>query len=70
MPELPEVETIRKGIMPHVQNHKVQEVVIRQSKLRWPVSPELREEMTGQYITSFLAPPGVPCSCTWACLEA
>ena len=52
LPELPEVETIRKGIMPHVQNHKVQEVVIRQSKLRWPVSPELREEMTGQYITS------------------
>ena len=52
MPELPEVETTRKGIMPHVQNRRVQEVVIRQSKLRWPVSPELREEMTGQCITS------------------
>lgn len=52
MPELPEVETTRKGILPHVQNQKVKEVVIRQPKLRWPISPELREELVGQRIIS------------------
>lgn len=52
MPELPEVETTRQGILPHIQNQKVKAVVIRQPKLRWPVSPELGEELVGQRIIS------------------
>ncbi|CBL44110.1 Formamidopyrimidine-DNA glycolase [gamma proteobacterium HdN1] len=41
MPELPEVETTRRGILPHIQGLRVQQVIVRQPKLRWPVSPEL-----------------------------
>lgn len=37
MPELPEVETTKNGILPHVKNQKISEIIIRQSSLRWPV---------------------------------
>jgi formamidopyrimidine-DNA glycosylase len=37
MPELPEVEITRLGLMPLI-NHKVSQVVIRNSSLRWPVN--------------------------------
>ncbi len=43
MPELPEVETTRLGISPHVVGRMVHEVIIRRYDLRWPVSPELAE---------------------------
>lgn len=48
MPELPEVETTRAGIEPHVRGQTVQTVVVRQSQLRWPVSPELAGVLPGQ----------------------
>lgn len=41
MPELPEVETTRRGISPHVVGRKISEVIIRRYDLRQPVSPEL-----------------------------
>lgn len=41
MPELPEVETTRRGIEPWLQGHTVENVIIRQPKLRWPVSAEV-----------------------------
>ncbi|WP_250655505.1 bifunctional DNA-formamidopyrimidine glycosylase/DNA-(apurinic or apyrimidinic site) lyase [Alkalimarinus coralli] len=41
MPELPEVETTRRGIQPYVENAKICSVVIRDHRLRWPVSDEL-----------------------------
>lgn len=37
MPELPEVETTRRGIAPHVEGRHVVAVQVRQPKLRWPV---------------------------------
>lgn len=37
MPELPEVETTRRGIEPHVTGARVQRVIVRQPQLRWPV---------------------------------
>jgi len=43
MPELPEVETTRLGISPHVVGRRVSEVIVRRWDLRWPVSPELGE---------------------------
>ena len=52
MPELPEVETTRRGIEPHVINRRVKSVLVRQPKLRWPVSPELGQVVTGQVINS------------------
>ncbi|MEI6673811.1 MAG: bifunctional DNA-formamidopyrimidine glycosylase/DNA-(apurinic or apyrimidinic site) lyase [Verrucomicrobiota bacterium] len=41
MPELPEVETTRRGIEPHVTGATVREVIVRCSDLRQPVSPSL-----------------------------
>lgn len=43
MPELPEVETTRRGIQPHIQGKTVSGVVIRQPKLRWPIPAGLPE---------------------------
>ncbi|MBO6655985.1 MAG: bifunctional DNA-formamidopyrimidine glycosylase/DNA-(apurinic or apyrimidinic site) lyase [Pseudomonadales bacterium] len=48
MPELPEVETTRRGIEPHVVGKSVKNVLVRQASLRWPVSPELGQVLTGQ----------------------
>ena len=41
MPELPEVETTVRGIRPWVTGNRIRRVVVRQSALRWPVSPEV-----------------------------
>ena len=41
MPELPEVETTRRGIEPHVTGAKVREVIVKRHDLRQPVSPTL-----------------------------
>ena len=43
MPELPEVETTRRGIEPHVAGAVVREVIIRRMDLRMPVSASLPE---------------------------
>jgi len=47
MPELPEVETTRSGIAPHIINQPVRSVIIRQSQLRWPVPRKLKRELPG-----------------------
>lgn len=47
MPELPEVETTRRGIEPHILGKTIQSVVVRQPALRWPVSPALSRELPG-----------------------
>jgi formamidopyrimidine-DNA glycosylase len=50
MPELPEVETTRRGIEPHLRGHRIARVVVRQPRLRWPVPDNLGELLTGQSI--------------------
>lgn len=52
MPELPEVETTRRGIEPHVLGQKVSKVIVRQPQLRWPIPPELEQKLTGRVIES------------------
>ena len=42
MPELPEVETTKRGIAPHIINQRVVEVIIRQPKLRWLIPTNLQ----------------------------
>lgn len=51
MPELPEVETTRNGIAPHIEGQKIHHVILRQAKLRWPVSPEISTLMPGLTVT-------------------
>jgi formamidopyrimidine-DNA glycosylase len=36
-PELPEVETVRRGIEPHVLQRRIERVTVRDARLRWPV---------------------------------
>ncbi len=50
MPELPEVETTRKGISPYCQDQTVQQVIIRQPSLRWPIPSNLPELLEQQCI--------------------
>jgi formamidopyrimidine-DNA glycosylase len=41
MPELPEVETSRRGIEPYLKNRRITDITIRQHKLRWPIPKNL-----------------------------
>ena len=50
MPELPEVEITRRGIAPAITGSAVQQVVVRQRQLRWPVPRRLGRELAGQVI--------------------
>lgn len=52
MPELPEVETSRRGIEPHVVGELIDSVIIRQRKLRWPVSRRVDDNLPGKTVTS------------------
>lgn len=47
MPELPEVETSRRGITPHVLGKIFKDVIIRQPRLRWPVPDDLIRILPG-----------------------
>jgi len=50
MPELPEVETTRRGIEPHCLGRVVRGVIVREPRLRWPVPNRLALELSGQAI--------------------
>ena len=52
MPELPEVETSRRGIEPHILNQTIKNVVIRQHKLRWPIPRKLPSHLGQQTLNS------------------
>ncbi|WP_048306412.1 bifunctional DNA-formamidopyrimidine glycosylase/DNA-(apurinic or apyrimidinic site) lyase [Halomonas sp. PR-M31] len=50
MPELPEVETTRRGIAPHIEGCEIREVILRNSRLRTPVPNDLPDTLIGQRI--------------------
>ena len=52
MPELPEVETTRRGIEPHVEGRTITALTVRQPKLRWPVPEQLSTWVVGSRISS------------------
>jgi formamidopyrimidine-DNA glycosylase len=52
MPELPEVETSRRGIEPHIVGSKVSRVTIRNRRLRWSISKAVDRNLPGATITS------------------
>ena len=47
MPELPEVETTRRGLTPHILGQTISKVVVRQANLRWPISTEISTLLPG-----------------------
>jgi len=48
MPELPEVETTRRGIEPYLLGHHLRQLVVRESRLRWPVPTDLATHLADQ----------------------
>jgi formamidopyrimidine-DNA glycosylase len=50
MPELPEVETSRRGIEPYLYGKKISDVIIREHSLRWPIPEDLPSLVKGQKI--------------------
>ena len=52
MPELPEVETSRRGIEPWIVDRTIADVVVRDRRLRWPVARGIENRLRGQRIDS------------------
>ncbi|MEO8101440.1 MAG: bifunctional DNA-formamidopyrimidine glycosylase/DNA-(apurinic or apyrimidinic site) lyase [Betaproteobacteria bacterium] len=50
MPELPEVETTRLGLLPHVQDQKIFKVIVRDRRLRWPVPADFARRLKGRTV--------------------
>lgn len=50
MPELPEVETTRRGLAPHLADRQVERVVLRRPDLRWPIPEAVSRLLPGQRI--------------------
>lgn len=52
MPELPEVETTRRGIAPHIENNTISAVIVRNRNMRWPIPNGLNAKLKNQKIIS------------------
>ncbi|MGK2951840.1 MAG: bifunctional DNA-formamidopyrimidine glycosylase/DNA-(apurinic or apyrimidinic site) lyase [Thiobacillus sp.] len=47
MPELPEVETTRLGLLPRLRGRTLKRIVVRNPRLRWPVPDDLEARLAG-----------------------
>lgn len=52
MPELPEVETTRRGLAPHVRGRRIRALKVYERRLRWPLPAGLAAKLAGQRILS------------------
>ena len=50
MPELPEVETTRRGLAPHMQGQRIEAVIVRNRALRWPIPRDLAKQVCGRTV--------------------
>ena len=50
MPELPEVEQVRRELAPYLEGARVRDVELRRANLRTPFPPEFRERLIGQTV--------------------
>jgi formamidopyrimidine-DNA glycosylase len=51
MPELPEVETVVRGLVPLLEGQRIGSVEVRRPDLRWPIPEDLRQRLTGATVT-------------------
>jgi formamidopyrimidine-DNA glycosylase len=47
MPELPEVETVRMGLLPVMEGKRIEQASVNRPDLRWPFPPRMAERLTG-----------------------
>ncbi len=52
MPELPEVETVRRGLEARLIDATVADVVVRDRRLRWPIAADFEAQLRGQRIVA------------------
>ena len=52
MPELPEVETVRRGLQPHLEGRRLSRVDQRRQDLRFPLPERFAARLTGARIKS------------------
>lgn len=52
MPELPEVETVRRGLAPVLEGHRLERVQMRRADLRFPFPDGFGQRLTGRQVTS------------------
>ena len=52
MPELPEVETTKRGISGALLNHRVLNALVRERRLRWPIAANFEAAVRGQIVRS------------------
>ncbi|MEZ5440547.1 MAG: bifunctional DNA-formamidopyrimidine glycosylase/DNA-(apurinic or apyrimidinic site) lyase [Lysobacterales bacterium] len=52
MPELPEVETTRRGLLPHLRGHRLGQLQVHQPRLRWPVPDDLGQRLAGRTVVN------------------
>ena len=52
MPELPEVETVRRGLQPAMEGFRIDRVELRRGDLRFPFQPDLAARLTGRTVVS------------------
>ena len=53
MPELPEVETVMRGLQARLEGRVLVRAVARRPDLRWPLPPDLAERLTGARVAGF-----------------
>ena len=52
LPELPEVETVRRGLLPHLEGQRIARAEVRRPDLRWPLPVDLVQVLTGARVTA------------------
>ena len=52
LPELPEVETVRRGLLPHLEGQRIARAEVRRPDLRWPLPVDLVQVLTGATVTA------------------
>jgi formamidopyrimidine-DNA glycosylase len=52
MPELPEVETVRRGLLPVMEGAVIARAEVNRPDLRWPLPDRLAERLTGRTVTA------------------
>ena len=50
MPELPEVETVRRGLAPMMEGEVIASAAVNRPDLRWPFPPDMAARLTGQRV--------------------
>jgi formamidopyrimidine-DNA glycosylase len=59
MPELPEVETVRRGLEPAMDGARFSKVELRRGDLRWPLPKDFVARLEGKTVTGLAAAPNI-----------